>query len=273
MAGYKPTGKGSKHGTRVTWQCANCFKSVTTQPSLVRDTCSKSCAMKMRPKRLTAPIVHCKGCGVEFSARMCGGQRMVFCTRDCLTQHARLVACEIAALRRIGSAYRRYAKACERARDREMRPIKPDPYTCQCKVCGSAFSSNRFGKPPRYCSYSCRLVGKKMVPSRAAAKSSSARRAAKSRARAVRRNRTAGGESFDPFEVMERDNWRCGLCRVSTPKAKRGSCEPDAPELDHIVPLARGGSHTRQNTRCLCRKCNSAKSDLLDHEYALKIAA
>jgi 5-methylcytosine-specific restriction endonuclease McrA len=33
----------------------------------------------------------------------------------------------------------------------------------------------------------------------------------------------------------------------------------DAPELDHIVPLACGGAHTYQNTQCTCRECNGRK--------------
>ncbi|MFE6489697.1 HNH endonuclease [Streptomyces sp. NPDC057757] len=28
---------------------------------------------------------------------------------------------------------------------------------------------------------------------------------------------------------------------------------------DHVVPLARGGSSTPENTRVLCRSCNSRK--------------
>ncbi|WP_413247018.1 HNH endonuclease [Sphingomonas sp. 1P06PA] len=61
--------------------------------------------------------------------------------------------------------------------------------------------------------------------------------------------------------MFERDGWRCHLCHRSTPKRLRGSYKPSAPELDHIVPLAKGGSHTRANTACACRQCNGAKSD------------
>lgn len=68
-------------------------------------------------------------------------------------------------------------------------------------------------------------------------------------------------ERFDPVEVLERDGWRCHLCGCNTPKRLRGSYEDNAPELDHIVPLAAGGEHSRRNTACACRKCNIAKSD------------
>lgn len=32
-------------------------------------------------------------------------------------------------------------------------------------------------------------------------------------------------------------------------------------ELDHIVPISRGGENTIENTRILCKACNSKKSD------------
>lgn len=77
------------------------------------------------------------------------------------------------------------------------------------------------------------------------------------------RARRFGGdrEPFNPLDVLARDRWRCQLCGVKTPKSKRGSIDANAPELDHIIPLSKGGGHTRANTQCLCRRCNGAKGD------------
>src|SRR5690606_1024132 len=86
-----------------------------------------------------------------------------------------------------------------------------------------------------------------------------ARRKTKAWRRAVERGVTA--ERFDPFEIFERDKWRCHICSTKTPKSLRGTYEDNAPELDHIVPLAAGGEHTRRNTACSCRKCNIEKAD------------
>lgn len=33
---------------------------------------------------------------------------------------------------------------------------------------------------------------------------------------------------------------------------------------DHIIPLSRGGSSTRENIRTLCRRCNSAKGNRIE---------
>lgn len=68
-------------------------------------------------------------------------------------------------------------------------------------------------------------------------------------------------ERVDPMKVFARDKWRCRLCGVATPKSKRGTYGDNAPELDHIMPLSKGGPHTYLNTQCACRKCNHAKSD------------
>jgi 5-methylcytosine-specific restriction endonuclease McrA len=68
-------------------------------------------------------------------------------------------------------------------------------------------------------------------------------------------------ENVDPFKVFARDKWHCQDCGVATPRSKRGSYDADAPELDHIKPLSKGGAHSYKNTQCLCRRCNQEKSD------------
>lgn len=145
------------------------------------------------------------------------------------------------------------AKACvgcrpekdrRRAAKRNEDRVGPKPER-KCKECARAFVSEYRDKKRTFCSEFClrrhgRRVGK-----------------AKRRAR-LRSERV---EAVDPIKVFERDRWRCQLCGVSTPRRLRGSCEPAAPELDHIVPLAQGGEHSYRNTQCACRTCNIAKSD------------
>lgn len=55
-------------------------------------------------------------------------------------------------------------------------------------------------------------------------------------------------------EIMERDNYTCGIC---------GKYMPDEVGLhiDHIVPVAKGGKTVRSNLQVLCSKCNGRKSD------------
>jgi len=75
-----------------------------------------------------------------------------------------------------------------------------------------------------------------------------------------RRARLTGAtiESVNPIEIFERDGFRCQLCGVKTmPNYNRFHSK--RPELDHIIPLSKGGDHTPRNTQCLCRHCNATK--------------
>ena len=59
------------------------------------------------------------------------------------------------------------------------------------------------------------------------------------------------------YEVMKRDGFRCQIC---------GKAVDDDVTLhvDHIIPLAKGGSNAKNNLRTLCDGCNLGKSDLLE---------
>jgi 5-methylcytosine-specific restriction endonuclease McrA len=73
--------------------------------------------------------------------------------------------------------------------------------------------------------------------------------------------------------VFERDKWKCHICGMKTMPALRGSNEDSAPELDHIVSLADGGSHTWANLACACRQCNGRKGAASFGQLHLDIAA
>ena len=65
--------------------------------------------------------------------------------------------------------------------------------------------------------------------------------------------------SITNTKVFQRDGWTCQLCGCPTPKELKGSHLPNAPEMDHIIPIALGGGHTWGNVQCTCRQCNQAK--------------
>lgn len=66
-------------------------------------------------------------------------------------------------------------------------------------------------------------------------------------------------ETVNVSAVFERDQWRCQVCGVRTPKRLRGTSKPNAPELDHRIPMALGGPHSYDNVQCACKSCNQAK--------------
>lgn len=79
----------------------------------------------------------------------------------------------------------------------------------------------------------------------------------------VRRNGVER-EPINKFAVFARDGWHCSYCRVSTPRELSGSYLPNAPELDHIVPISKGGAHLYSNVCLSCRYCNQKKGNKLD---------
>lgn len=60
------------------------------------------------------------------------------------------------------------------------------------------------------------------------------------------------------MEVFERDNWTCGICDEPVDQDIKWP-DPRSVSLDHIVPLALGGAHSRANTQCSHLTCNVRK--------------
>lgn len=58
----------------------------------------------------------------------------------------------------------------------------------------------------------------------------------------------------------EADTWSCAYCDV--PFGPRAVCE-----VDHVVPLARGGPHDLHNLAPACSRCNLTKSDALPDDW------
>jgi 5-methylcytosine-specific restriction endonuclease McrA len=82
----------------------------------------------------------------------------------------------------------------------------------------------------------------------------------RNRARSQRRRvriRNGITEKFTDLEIFERDEWICQLClEPIDPLLKSG---PRRVELDHIRPIAKGGSHTRANVQATHQWCNRSK--------------
>ena len=64
-----------------------------------------------------------------------------------------------------------------------------------------------------------------------------------------------GNEALAAFNAQQ----RCQICGIDTPKELRGSANHNAPELDHKIPMSKGGPHSPENLQCSCRKCNIKK--------------
>ncbi|OIO51485.1 MAG: hypothetical protein AUJ45_00520 [Parcubacteria group bacterium CG1_02_50_68] len=58
------------------------------------------------------------------------------------------------------------------------------------------------------------------------------------------------------WKVLKKDNYTCVKCGQSP--AKSNDIEL---EIDHILPVAKGGTNDIENLQTLCRKCNQGKKD------------
>lgn len=78
------------------------------------------------------------------------------------------------------------------------------------------------------------------------------RRAASYGARRAREKNVEG--KFSPNDVLsllDQQNYQCVYCKT---------CLKEYYEVDHIMPISKGGSNWPSNLQCLCRNCNRRKS-------------
>lgn len=206
---------------------------------------------RYRADKVHGPKV-CATCSVEFYTKHKGA---AYCSRKCgfasskrtnpPRVRASLAMDDIRILRRWGKMKRRLSKGdrLRAKRQRRLQMIEALSERIPCRECGASFAPVPATKV--FCSEAC--------------SNKDHRRTAKKRYKA--RLRGVKVEPVNPTLVFQRDRWMCQLCGKPTLKSARGTCNPRAPELDHIQPLSKGGEHSYRNTQCTCRACNHAKSD------------
>lgn len=280
--------------------CVVCAAGFVTE-NRTTTTCSRRCGVRLAQRSCHATrsansaarrTRKCERCGIDFiegsrsSKQIAAGAAQRFCSRSCArpqpkyaskreAKHAERVRralregrdpptlapmdrrcrhCEqdfqAATGRLFCSDVCRKADAAARTRDASEKAHAATVKLRECQNCGVTFTPVYGAKIRIFCSKRCCKIRSRRV--------SKAMRRARERATEVR--------PVDPFEVFRRDGWRCHLCEVATPRSLRGTTSPWAPELDHVIPLSRGGAHTYENTACACRACNIAKGDRLPDE-------
>jgi HNH endonuclease len=123
-----------------------------------------------------------------------------------------------------------------------------------CAHCGGSFKAGN--SMAMYCSKACKLAAWKI--------NKPEMHRVSMMVHSLRRRDFLAGASvgyIDPFKVFDRDGWRCQLCGIKTPRNRRGTHYHNAPELDHILPVSKGGWHSYMNTQCACKQCNMKKNN------------
>lgn len=204
--------------------------------------------------------VTCAMCGRDFQTHRVRSKRPC-CSVECrrkLTQPEMAKASAAAAARRrrdkYGVAVVLYVKpkrtwAPTQTRGRATWRSGP------CKVCGKHYTTWNIDVT---CSPECHAVRHR-----------EARAVHKARRRARKRN--AYRADVYRKDVFEADGYRCHICGKKTDSTKEAP-HPMAPTIDHLIPLAKGGTHEPINCRTAHFICNSRKGDRGGGDQLLLIA-
>jgi 5-methylcytosine-specific restriction endonuclease McrA len=68
------------------------------------------------------------------------------------------------------------------------------------------------------------------------------------------------GVGFSRADLGDRDRWHCGICGGRVSKILRHP-DPLSASVDHIIPLARGGTNDPENLQLAHLRCNLSKRD------------
>lgn len=133
----------------------------------------------------------------------------------------------------------------------KLKPILFYP----CKVCGTVFES-KWGQ--QCCSNECSRKRKNRL---------------REKKRSIRTKRAKANGKYDNSitleKVFKRDKGVCYLCGRHL-SLKTYYNDPSAPTIEHVIPIIKGGTHTWDNVRLACRKCNNRKGTKLSMKYIEK---
>ena len=218
--------------TRPTFRpCISCGRLFRIKRSDQR-CCDARCRKRWDNTFGRAHAESCAECGKPFMSFTPRRPTRYFCSRRCLAEQ--------------GARPRRRAR-----RDRAVRRLQAAaagsagdcPWeVVSCRTCGGSLvrrrTGGRYAHP--YCSPTCQ------------------RRERRARRRA--RQRGAYVEQVGLVYLCKRERWICQLCGRAV-KRNAAVPHPLAPTTDHIVPISRGGAHSKLNTQLAHFRCNALKSD------------
>lgn len=246
-----------QHGTRAMYgyrkcRCTECraYQAKAMREYAARRRAQDGVSLWFGRKRATCER-SCEYCTQTFSGRTDSAQR--FCTLTCASRH------KAHQKRKLRSQVEAYAgPPLLRTPAPRLNPIpvsKRKFKSAQCRMCATWFVTLYTDVT---CSTDCQAERERAI-----------KRNSKDRRRA--RKKAAYVADVWRKEVFERDGYRCHLCRKKTLPHKQVP-HPRAPTLDHVIPLASGGTHEPLNTRTACFLCNATKSDRGGGEQLLLIA-
>lgn len=202
-------------------------------------------------------ISECAACnGLVMSLPPKPGPSQKYCCVDCkrigqgVKRKPLHGSCEVCGNAFVGNANRRRCTNCQ---SRSRRRYE------SCGYCRKPFVGSSSGQT--YCSLNCAKAARILLPpeEKKARLQQQWRRSNHVRRARIRNSKV---ELFKSEDIFERDGYQCQMCGKKTNPKLRDHNHDLYPTIDHIIPLSKGGEHSRLNTQCLCRKCNMAKRDV-----------
>ena len=208
-----------------------------------RGLCSGHYNQQYQPNRHRSYAKECEWCGASHSSSRSTWR---FCSLLCRDGWRALVAgknvCELPESHRAHQRWRDPDRLLPAVR--VVAPVLPRPVAARrwvggkCAHCGKWYIAEDYSASARYCSLRC------------------ARSVAKHRYRA--RKKSAYVADVWAVQIFVRDRWRCQLCGRAV-RRDVSAPHPKAAVLDHIIPLAVGGTHEPANVQLAHFLCNSRK--------------
>jgi hypothetical protein len=256
----RATWSSPRLGTRYVLDCVVCTAKFTASRQ-DRKTCSRECRAKwLALKQMGIRRKHrnvCKLCGCEFV----GDPDRTICSSECRVAHrqrridikreemlSRLPSCE-----NCGERHRGSGRICLACCDTQREVNRTHCIRC----------SRLHDDPPRLSPKLCDEC-KPVVSKQQRQKDRYNRKQRK------RLLKDSGG--YEPIvrrTVFDRDKWKCQHCKCRCVHHSRERGNNQA-TIDHIMPLARGGTHTYANAQLLCRRCNEKKQATLTRPEQLR---
>lgn len=273
----------------MTVTCARCGEAIEPKSRHARRFCSTKCksafqSLGGRPGRY--PMAVCVKCGRDYQPTR-SGQR--FCSLACRPGRPPISSEVLAARADRAAAARATARASTEASRQLRRLANVAARTRACEVCGALFVARLASS--RFCSLKCQ--GAWLSHERKAKVEASLGSGSRSCARCqetfdswIRTQRFCSRDCFDAWHrhrganrirrrgadrmrrarplVLARDGYTCGICKLSI-RRDVDVLHPLALTLDHIIPIAAGGSDRLDNLQPAHRQCNVDKSDRLPY--------
>jgi len=293
---YDHTHLGKEQYTKNCLVCENVFKGWSYQKY-----CSKKCRDKRPSIRVNQrkryykginKICHCIECGKAYHPKKNGGNKHKYCSRECYFESVARISREREFLKKI----RENNTTSRRIIEDYLNKVR----ICYCKQCKKMFMADGSRQSRReYCSDECIKVGYDkwqvengyLVPDARPCKrcgtalyrelakeirgsktycAECAKLISKAQGKVSRVKRRHQCEAtriqlIISIDVFMRDKWKCQLCGCDVDELGDTNKDNYA-NLDHVIPLAKGGHHILSNVQTLCRKCNIIKSDKMPEE-------